>query len=183
MIFYSKAQPQLTTRNSAGCHKFISHSRHTFFFKSKLLHSVRPVSPFLIQLATNCQHPHATWPPFTIIWKPKLMIIDRLRLTAIYAYVDYVTIDWGDGLSPDGRQAITSTDVDILSFGASVTNFYVISIEMNNPQSKNIFENVSKLTAILFRLMLVTDSNHGMKGIIRPYCVIYSALHNIVSMV
>ena len=68
------------------------------------------------------------------------MIIDRLRLTAIYAYVDYVTIGWSDGLSPDGRQAITSTDVDILSLGASVTNFYVISIEMNNSHSKYIWK-------------------------------------------
>ena len=47
-----------------------------------------------------------------------------------YASANYVNIGPGNGLSPEGREAIFRTNADIMSIGPSETNFSEILIKI-----------------------------------------------------
>ena len=66
-------------------------------------------------------------------------------------------ISSGDGVVPVRHQSITSTNDDLLSVGALVTNKYKFETKCETLCKQNTFKNIiSKMTAILFGPQLTT---------------------------
>ena len=69
----------------------------------------------------------------------------------MYASVNWVSISWGKGLSPVGRQAITWTNAYSLSIGPLRTNFSeILNRNSNISIQENSFENVVCEKAAIF---------------------------------